>query len=352
MKIAVGTDKGLLIYEGSNHQWQLQDIHFLGMPIGAFHQDQSDNWWVALNHKHWGAKVYFSTNQGEIFSELSTPKFDIDSPYSLKSIWVIESRLINNEIEIWLGSEPVGIFKSNDLGKSWKEAAELNKHPSRPTWQGGGKGSNSPFLHSIIFNPANPDHVLVGISCAGVFQTFDSGNSWKPTNDGTKAFFLPIAASEVGHDPHSIRQSKVDPKVLWQQNHCGIYRSENYGNSWSDISDKSGEAVYGFALVIDEVNDKEAWVIPAQSDHMRIPTRQRLAVYHTTDAGLNWKPLTEGLPNPAFDLVLRQAMDLKAKCIAFGTNNGNLYVSENKGKQWLTLSQNLSAVRNIKFISA
>ena len=41
MKIAVGTDKGLLIYEGSNHQWQLQDIHFLGMPIGAFHQDQS-----------------------------------------------------------------------------------------------------------------------------------------------------------------------------------------------------------------------------------------------------------------------------------------------------------------------
>jgi photosystem II stability/assembly factor-like uncharacterized protein len=352
MKIAVGTDKGLLIYSRINKVWQLSDIHFVGMPIGTFHLDQSGNWWVAINHKHWGPKIYSSIDEGETFKEISTPKFNVNSPYSLKSIWTIESRLIDNEVELWIGTEPAGLFSSKDLGLSWEEAIGLNNHPSRKTWQGGGKDSNSPFLHTIIFNSTNRDHLLIGISCAGVFQSYDNGNSWKPTNHGLKAFFLPDSESEVGHDPHNIQQSHVNSNVLWQQNHCGIYRSEDYGNNWNDVTDKNGAAVYGFALVISEKSDQEAWVIPAQSDSMRTPAQQKLAVYQTIDAGLSWNSLSNGLPQPAFDLVLRHGMDLKSDCIAFGTNNGNLYLSENKGKHWLTLSQNLSTVRNIKFITS
>uniref|UniRef100_UPI0040485F44 WD40/YVTN/BNR-like repeat-containing protein n=2 Tax=Roseivirga sp. TaxID=1964215 RepID=UPI0040485F44 len=351
MKIAVGTDKGLLIYEKVNDSWQLNDIHFLGMPIGAFHEDVSQNWWVAINHKHWGPKIYRSDNRGETFKEVNSPKFNTNSAYSLKSVWTIQSRIVNNELQLFIGTEPAALFNSTDLGLSWIEMDGLSKHPSRNTWQGGGKGSNSPFLHAILFNKEGVDHIMVGISCAGVFQTFNGGNSWQPTNEGLKAFFLPNSESEVGHDPHTIRQSRKNANVLWQQNHCGIYRSEDYGNTWKDITDKNNEAVYGFAMVIAEDNDQEAWVIPAESDNMRIPTNQRLAVYYTHNAGNDWKALTQGLPNPSFDLVLRDAMDLRDEHIAFGTNNGNLYVSENKGKQWLTLSQNLSAVRNIKFIN-
>ncbi|MFT6827481.1 MAG: photosystem II stability/assembly factor-like uncharacterized protein [Roseivirga sp.] len=351
MKIAVGTDKGLLIYQKVDASWLLHDIHFLGMPIGAFHEDASQNWWVAINHKHWGAKIYRSVDQGETFKEVNPPKFNTNSPYSLKSIWTIQSRVISGLLQLLIGTEPAALFNSNDLGQSWTEMDGLSQHPSRNTWQGGGKGSNSPFLHTLLLDQEDADHLLVGISCAGVFQTFDGGYSWKPTNEGLKAFFLPNSESEVGHDPHTIRQSRKNPNVLWQQNHCGIYRSEDYGNTWKDITDKENEAVYGFAMVIAEDNDQEAWVIPAQNDNMRIPANQKLAVYHTHNAGQDWTPQTNGLPSPAFDLVFRHAMDLSMDYITFGTNNGNLYISENKGKQWLTLSQNLSAVRNIKFIN-
>jgi photosystem II stability/assembly factor-like uncharacterized protein len=339
MKIAVGTDKGLLIYQKVDASWLLHDIHFLGMPIGAFHEDASQNWWVAINHKHWGAKIYRSVDQGETFKEVNPPKFNTNSPYSLKSIWTIQSRVISGLLQLLIGTEPAALFNSNDLGQSWTEMDGLSQHPSRNTWQGGGKGSNSPFLHTLLLDQEDADHLLVGISCAGVFQTFDGGYSWKPTNEGLKAFFLPNSESEVGHDPHTIRQSRKNPNVLWQQNHCGIYRSEDYGNTWKDITDKENEAVYGFAMVIAEDND------------MRIPANQKLAVYHTHNAGQDWTPQTNGLPSPAFDLVFRHAMDLSMDYITFGTNNGNLYISENKGKQWLTLSQNLSAVRNIKFIN-
>lgn len=352
MKLAVGTDKGLLIYKQvENKEWVLANIHFIGMPIGAFHIDKNNHWWVAINHKHWGAKVYVSGNMGETFTEVSSPKFSTESPFTLKSIWAIESQIIGTVHRLYIGAEPAALFYSDDLGESWNEMNGLTKHPSRPSWQGGGKGSSSPFLHTVLSNSENEKHLIVGISCAGVFQTHDSGITWHPTNMGLKAFFLPNSESVVGHDPHTICQSKISPNILWQQNHCGIYRSEDYGKTWQDITDKKEKAVYGFAMCIADDNDLEAWVIPAESDHLRIPHGQKLAVYCTKDSGKNWNPLENGLPNPAFDLTLRDAMDLRGNTLAFGTNNGNLYISMDKGQSWVTLSQNLSAVRCVTFIS-
>ena len=84
---------------------------------------------------------------------------------------------------------------------------------------------------------------------------------------------------------------------------------------------------------------------------MRIPHEQKLAVYYTKDAGQNWESLENGLPKPAFDLVLRDAMDIQGNTLAFGTNNGNLYASMDKGQHWTTISQNLSAVRCVAFIA-
>ena len=80
-------------------------------------------------------------------------------------------------------------------------------------------------------------------------------------------------------------------------------------------------------MVIDENDINKAWVIPAQSDDLRIPYQNKLAVYVTTDAGKNWSALRTGLPQvAAFDLILRDGFDKCESHMAFGTNNGNLYL--------------------------
>ena len=61
--------------------------------------------------------------------------------------------------------------------------------------------------------------MTAGISCAGVFQSTDAGNTWYPTNTGLEAFFLPNSSIEVGHDPHSMIRHPKHPNVIWQQNH-------------------------------------------------------------------------------------------------------------------------------------
>ncbi|MFY0592056.1 WD40/YVTN/BNR-like repeat-containing protein [Roseivirga sp.] len=351
MKLVAGTDKGLIIYEQIQGEWKLTDIQFIGMPIGAFHEDTTSVWWVAINHKHWGPKVYKSQNQGENFVEVKAPRFGNESPFTLKSIWKIESQSIGPIKRIYIGTEPAALFLSDDEGDSFNELSGLSQHKSRSTWQGGGKGSNSPFLHTLVTHPDNSNELIVGISCAGVFRSNNLGNDWKSSNKGLKSFFLPDSETEIGHDPHIMLRHPKDGNVIWQQNHCGIYRSEDNGNSWTDISDSSGEAVYGFALVIDEDDVNTAWVIPAQSDSLRYPIKNKLAVYKTTNAGKSWNAQRNGLPQEAaFDLVLRAGFSKKDSKMAFGTNNGNLYLSEDEGEHWQTLSQSLSAVRTVNFV--
>ncbi|NVK84174.1 MAG: glycosyl hydrolase [Cytophagia bacterium] len=345
MKLIAGTDKGLIIYQKTNNDWKLTDIQFIGMPISAFHQDDYGNWWVAINHKHWGPKLYRSKNEGETFEEVEAPKFDQTSPYSLQSIWTINSF----QNKLYIGTEPAALFVSSDKG--FVELKGLSHHPSRDQWQGGGKGSRNPFLHSLVFNPTNSAELMVGISCAGVMRSFDSGESWNPSNNGLKAFFLPDSEAEVGHDPHSIIRHPKDPNVLWQQNHCGIFRSADDGEAWVDVSDTNHIAVYGFDLVVDENDVDVAWVIPAQSDDLRYPHNTKLEVYQTIDGGKNWKSKSKGLPQgTSFDLVLRSAFDKSENLMAFGTNNGNLYLSEDNSENWQPVNQNLSAVRTVNLI--
>lgn len=350
MKIVAGTDKGLIIYQQNCESWEIKDIAFIGLPIGAFHQDHSGRWWVAINHKHWGPKLYLSENQGENFKEVASPKFE-GLEQSLKSIWTIKSQQVGPIERIFIGTEPAALFISEDLGSSFKELKALSEHPTRDSWQGGGKGIKSPFLHTIVFNPNDSNELMVGVSCAGIFKSKDLGNTWNPSNNGLKAFFLPNSEVEVGHDPHSILRHPIEPNVLWQQNHCGIFRSEDNGNYWKDVSDQSGIAQYGFDLVIDEEDTHTAWAIPAQSDDLRYPYKTQLAVYQTTDGGEHWHSKSIGLPKTAsFDLVLRDGFDKKGDLMAFGTNNGNLYVSQDMSEKWQTITQNLSTIRSVNIL--
>lgn len=351
MKLIAATDKGLMVYEQQEGEWILRDIQFIGMPVGCFHHDERNgSWWVAINHKHWGPKLYKSTDEGETFAEVAVPRF-ASSAHALKSIWTISHGSADDPNRLYIGVEPAAIFVTLDDGNSFQELTGLSAHPSRSSWQGGGKGSKNPFLHTILIDPEDTSHLTVGISCAGVFQSYDSGANWEPTNHGLEAFYLPNSDVEVGHDPHCMQIPETNPNVTWQQNHCGIYRSEDKGKSWQNVSDTDNIASYGFAIVADDADDQKAWVIPAQSDDLRFPYKNQLAVYHTADGGKSWQAQRKGLPqHGSFDLVLRSAFHCKKGFLAFGTNNGNLYVSDNGGTCWQALSQNLSAVRQVVLV--
>jgi len=352
MIVLVGTDKGLIEFRIGKEKSTLSKIHFLGLPIGVIHHhERNGGLWVAINHKHWGPKIHGSTDSGNSWQELGSPKFTVENGSVIKNVWAFICEENENPERYYVGVEPAALFITNDSGKSYELVKGLWDHNSRPKWEGGGKGSLDPFLHTIVIDPEDHNHIYVGISCAGVFETRNRGLLWEPINEGLVADYLPDPFAKIGHDPHCLIMSKQDRQVIWQQNHCGIFRTTDGGQHWKNVSDSSGKATYGFAMVVDEKDDRRAWVAPSQSDSLRVPFENAIRIYTTDDAGETWRELNKGLPQEgAFDIVLRHAMDISGSHIVFGTNNGNLYHSSNHGESWNIISQNLASIRALKII--
>ena len=356
LKILVGTSKGMVIVEKKKDTWTIVDTQFLGMPVSMIFTDKiTGRWWVGLDHKHWGPKLHFTDDNGEKWYEVEVPaysgyEYNQDESLQLKKIWVMENAGPDRPGYLWLGTEPGGLFYSENNGETFQLNESLWSHPGRmdeSQWFGAGR--DHPFIHSIVVDPRNEDHLFVAVSCAGVFASKDNGKSWSAKNNGLQATYLPNPNVNVGHDPHLVLACPANPEVMWQQNHCGIFRSIDQGERWEKVSGENGFPHYGFALAVDEVNPDEAWVIPAQSDEIRVAADLRMSVCYTRSGGKTWARQKQGLPSsPAFGIVLRHAFVKEGPLLVFGTNNGNLFLSEDRGNSWMRVSGDLPSIYYIK----
>ena len=354
--ILLGTRKGLITFKkNESGHWNYSKTQFPGIPVTiATYDFETDTHWALLDHGHWGCKLHRSKD-GKSWTELEAPKYPEGElikegiPAATKLLWAFSNGGKDNAGTIYIGTEPGGLFKSTDNGVTFELNRALWDQPSRQgQWFGGGR--DHPAIHSVVVDPRNSDHVYVGISCAGVFETKDGGGSWLPKNKGLWGDFLPDKYAEIGQDPHLVEVCRAHPDVMWQQNHCGIFRTDNGGEEWQDISQKDGPAVFGFAIAAHESNPNVAWAIPGVSDEIRIPVDQSLCVCRTDDAGKTWKEFRKGLPQKeSFDVIYRHSLDVTGETLAFGTTTGNLYLSNDAGESWEMLSTNLPMIHSVEF---
>jgi len=351
--LLLGTRKGLVVYKKETNGWEFHSQHFLGIPVTyAIKNEHNGIWWACLDHGHWGCKMHWSKNEGATWQEIEAPKYPEgevvkdEIPAKLEYIW---SLAFDGE-KIYVGTIPGGLFVSEKAGDDFKLVEGLWNHPSRQKhWFGG--GFDHAGIHSIIIDSQDSNRILVGISCAGVFETTDGGNTWEVRNKGLRADFLPEPDAEVGQDPHIVVAAPSNPDVLWQQNHCGIFRSTNGARSWEEITENGGPAKFGFAIAVDENDADTAWVVPAVSDEVRVAVDTALCVCHTEDGGKSWTALRNGLQQEnCFDITFRHALDITGNTLAFGTTNGNLYLSEDRGGDWHCWSNHLSPVYSVRFV--
>jgi photosystem II stability/assembly factor-like uncharacterized protein len=328
---------------------------FRGVPVSYATVDpRHGTYWACVDHGHWGNKLHRSLDEGRTWEEVPAPRYPEgavrpDGEAATTSyLWIVQPGGDDQPNRLYVGTEPGGLFQSDDGGESFQLVESLWEHPSRNNWFGGGRDHAG--LCSICVDPHDSNHVVVGISVGGVYETFDGGESWEGRNKGLYADYLPDPYAEYGHDPHFMVMSPVDPKVLWQQNHCGVFRSSDGAQQWENISQEGGPVYFGFPIALDPDDANVAWVVPAVDAEFRVPVKNAMVVCRTEDGGKSWKELRAGLPQEnCYDLVFRHALDNRNGSLVMGTTNGNLYLSDDRGDSWCTVSGNLATVYSVRF---
>lgn len=414
VSVLVGTRKGAFILnsDSKRSEWKQSEPIFLGHIIHHFKHDTRNPQVMLMAAKtgHLGPTVFRSTDGGTTFVEASKPpafrkvegaeadmnadsqsgsdsKSGNSKPGDAKSgdskpgdakpedskpaadgdnqsgtdghkkaravervFWLTQGH--DSEPGVWYaGTAPAGLFVSKDNGDTWESVDGFNENPMYSEWTVGGTPDGL-FLHSILIDPRDANHMYIGLSVGGFFESVDKGATWTPLNKGVEADWLPSADVEFGHDPHCVVYHPASPDRLYQQNHCGIYKIDRPSTQWVRIGRNMPEGVgdIGFPIVVHPEHVDTAWVFPMDGTEVwpRTSPEGKPAVYVTTNGGDTWKRQDHGLPpKQAYLTVKRQAMctDYQNPLgIYFGTTGGEVWASADEGETWNCIARHLPEV--------
>ncbi|MDB6068582.1 MAG: glycosyl hydrolase repeat-containing glycosyl hydrolase [Pedosphaera sp.] len=348
--VIIGTKKGVFLFTSTDRQkWQLHGPFQNGREINhAIYDPRSGRIYATANDAWFGCEMVSSPDLGKTWENATlNPVFPENSGLKLERLWHIEPGPLAEPNVLYAGVAPAALFRSTDFGKTWHELTGLTTHPSRPEWHPGAGGL---CLHSIVVDPLNPKRLFVGISAVGVFRSEDAGETWKTANRGTRAEFRPDKYPEYGQCVHKLLMADSKSSLLFQQNHCGVYRSADAGENWQEIT-AGLPSDFGFPLAIHPRQPETIYVIPLKGAEFRCPPDNKLRVFRSRDAGKSWNPLTNGLPQiDAFNSIYREGMAVDhgdPAGIYFGTNNGKVFSSHDEGDSWQILADNLPPVFSV-----
>lgn len=374
VKVMVGTPKGGFIFtsDKDRKEWSVSDILFKGWNMMHMQVDPRDGrLYTALSHFVYGSTIHYSNDLGKTWTQAKvSPAFSRPSksghPHATAEasfagaptegkmeevikVWNINPGRASEPGVLYAGAQPAALFKSTDRGETWELVEGFYDTPQRGQWNPGAGGL---CLHSIVLDPQDKDRMYVAVSAAGVYRTDDGGQTWQPRNKNVRADFMGESTfPEFGQCTHKLDMHPSRPDVLFQQNHCGVYRSDNRGDDWIDIGEGRLPARFGFPMVVHPHQPRTVYVALEESDEFRMSVDGQFAVWRSRDDGQNWQKLTKGLPEKSHLVVLREAMaadSFEQAGIYVGTSTGQLFYSRDDGDNWEILADFLPPIQSVE----
>ncbi len=347
--LLVATRKGAWLYHGDarRRKWRPDGPHFLGNIVQHLVLDPRDGRTLLAAAKtgHLGPTIFRSTNLGRSWKEAQRPPAfarakDGEAGRAVDhTFWLTPGHA--SEPGVWYaGTSPQGLFRSDDGGVHWEPVPSVNDDPQFRTWMGTVQDGtpDGPKLHSIIVDPRDPAHLVFGMSGGGVHESVDRGLTWRAITAGLEVVEGLDAGNLAFHDPHCVRLCPGQPDRLYQQNHCGIYRLDRPAKQWIRIGRNMPRRVgdIGLPMVVHPRDADVAWVFPMDGSTVwpRTSPGGMPAAYVTRNGGRTWRRAASGLPErDAWWTVKRQAL------AADGGDPVGLYVGTTSGELWASIDE-------------
>ena len=316
--LIVGTPKGAAILTSKDRKTWDMSFDLRGWPVTASTRDDKGRAYVAVNSPNYGVALHTS-----------------------------------DDFKTWKQLESAPRYKPEDRGNP-EHHRLVAKEDFGGLLKGGGRFVdqiwNLHFAHGTLY---------AGVSEAGLFRTDDGGKTWRAKNLGVDPSTKEDVANTgptTGQCVHSVTHDPKNANVMFRQEHRGVHRSDDGGDTWrvienglpvGELSD-GHRCSFGFASAMDHKSG-QVYLIPLQSDNFRFPCDGQLAVYRTKD-GAKWEKLTKGLPGNCFTAVLRGALSADQTDeggLYFGTASGAVYASQDRGESWREIASGLPRIMSV-----
>jgi photosystem II stability/assembly factor-like uncharacterized protein len=348
--LLVGTRKGCFLLESDadRKDWAMRGPFCDGWPVyHAIFDAESGTIFAAAASEWHGSAVWRSSDLGETWALSSEGlAYGEDGDRKVSKV----STLAAGHGRILVGAEAPGIFESRDGGETWSLLSTLAGQPGSEEWD---DPANQPPGHlgisGLVVDPTDAERFWAIVQGIGLFETTDNASSWTPRNRGLRADW-PRPHEEVGFCVHKLVRSATDGDRMYQQNHVGMHRSDDAGQSWNEITEGL-PTEFGFAAAA-HPHDRDAFfVIPLDPGHGRTMPDGQAAVWATRDAGSSWQRSDAGLPESGAHLgVLRQGMvadGYDTPGFYFGTSTGQVFASNDDGASWSEIASYLPAISSV-----
>jgi photosystem II stability/assembly factor-like uncharacterized protein len=202
---------------------------------------------------------------------------------------------------LYLGTADGYVFGSEDAGEHWQSLGLV--------------GPANGVITGIVADPRNSETLFASMwtkdangEGGGVFVSRDGGGTWR----------------ESGLEGHAIRalvESASEPDVLVAGALDGIFRSNDLGGNWEQITPLRDSDLRNFDSLALDPQDSE--IIYAGTFHL---------AWKTLDGGKNWAPIHRGMIDDSD--VLSLAVDASDPQRVFASACSGIYRSEDAGSYW------------------
>jgi photosystem II stability/assembly factor-like uncharacterized protein len=246
-----------VLYAGTPHlPWKTTDSGATWHSISSGLIDDSDIFSIRVDPSHPQlifasacSGIYRSDSGGEAWRKIQ----GIPGTHRRTHIIAEDPR---NSDTIYAGTT-LGLFKSPDGGKTWRHLS-------------------SEQVNWMVFDPAEPRTLYLATEFAGILKSTDSGETFRPTNEG----FANHRLSEIASDGKLLYASST-----YEGLYGGIFVSSDGGLQWSLRANE--EALHGHNIHSLAASPAGAEAVFAASEY---------AILKSVDGGKTWLPVSEPRP--------------------------------------------------------
>ena len=217
---------------------------------------------------------------------------------------------------VYMGDSSGRIYQSTDTGNSWRQRAHL-------------RDSGAVTAMASSLNLATPQTLWSGTEKRGILQSLDGGASFVEANQGLSDKHITAIVIPFVNSDNLLFAS------TWRE---GVFRSDDGGRVWQRRSqgltiDQQADSLqlpHFAALQASTAFDKDKTVFVAGFD----------GLFKTTDDGQAWQELQTFTISRIEGLALSPVHN-QDKTLAFSTYRGGAYISEDSGTTWKDISSSL-----------